>query len=64
MIATILTSVSGCSEPSPLSPTADQDPARHALAVREMGDVARRNRDAEAAFFRKLKAATPAIPEA
>jgi hypothetical protein len=45
-----------------LSPTPDQDPARHARAVVEMEEVAQRNKEAEARFFRK--AARPILPEA
>lgn len=51
----------GCSGgPSPLSPTPDQDPARHARAGREMEEMARRNRAAEARFYRRLAARPPA----
>jgi len=53
---------SGCSaDPGPLSPTPEQDPARAARASLEMEEVARRNRQAEAQFFRR--AAVRALPE-
>lgn len=60
----------GCSgEPSPLSPTPDQDPERHARAGLEMEAASRRNREAEAQFYRNLavsrvaSAAAPVAPE-
>ncbi len=65
LIAALLSPLAGCgSEPSPLSPIADQAPERHALAMREMGDQARRNREAEAAFYRRTTRSRPAPPEA
>ncbi len=54
---------SGCSaDPGPLSPTPDQDPARAVRASLEMKEVARRNREAEASFFRRA-AASEVVPE-
>lgn len=60
LVALALTPLVGCRrEASPMSPTPEQDPARHARSVREMEEVARRNQEAEARFFRKVRAQSP-----
>jgi hypothetical protein len=60
LAALALLPLAGClREASPMSPTPDQDPARHARSVREMEGVARRNQEAEARFFRKVRAQSP-----
>lgn len=59
LVVIILTLSGGCSEPSPLSPLADENPVTFEAAKQEMAEVARRNREAEAAFHRKIAAARP-----
>jgi len=60
LAAWALASVAGCArEESPLSPTPARDPARHARSVREMEEVARRSQEAEAQFFRRIRAQSP-----
>lgn len=54
LAATILLAAAGCSaDPSPLSPLAAESPERSSLALSEMSTMAERNRQAEAAFYRK-----------
>ncbi|QDV33413.1 hypothetical protein [Tautonia plasticadhaerens] len=54
-LAASLGLIAGCTPRSPnLSPTPDQEPARHARALREADDVRRANRQAEADFYRRL----------
>lgn len=50
----------GSADPALLSPSPDQDPARHARAVVEMEETVRRNQEAEARFMRRV-AARPAF---
>lgn len=64
LLAALFCTIAGCSsEPSPLSPFSSDDPDRHALAVREMDELARRNREAEARFYRQMRHARPTTPE-
>lgn len=52
--------LAGCGgEPSPFSPTPEEDPARHARATKEMEEIQRRNREAEAKFYAGLASKAP-----
>lgn len=60
LAALALMPLAGCLRAASLmSPTPAQDPARHARSVREMDEVARRNQESEARFFRKVRAQSP-----
>ncbi|WP_422927246.1 hypothetical protein [Singulisphaera sp. PoT] len=64
LAASLIGSIGCTEEPSPLSPIADLHPERTAVANREMAEVARKNREAEAAFYRKLRSTPPANTDA
>jgi hypothetical protein len=58
--ALLLSLLAGCGQGRPnLSPTPEQDPARHARAVAQTEQVARRNREAEAKFWSTMRHVTP-----
>lgn len=65
LLVALLSGLHGCaSDPSPLSPLAEANPEKHRLATQEMEGVALRNKEAEGAFFRKVRATPPADPDA